>query len=160
MPPQLSPMTASEAATETIYQVAMEQSKFWKNVDPKACEPIEGQCMRSQTTLGWCLTKWLACRDGACSRRSSRYVILRVPRISFSSQSQHRIVEIPPSRLSVQEPRDGRGTSHESGPDRTLPDPGRLHVGIVQSVFILSSYCLYSPDIMENNTLVVFVHEL
>ena len=42
MPPQLEPMTASEAATETIFQVAMEQSKYWKNVDPKACEPIEG----------------------------------------------------------------------------------------------------------------------
>ncbi len=47
MPPQLPPMTATEAATETIYQVAMEQSKFWKNVDPKACEPIEGQFMCS-----------------------------------------------------------------------------------------------------------------
>ena len=42
MPPPLEPMTASEAATETIYQVAMEQSKYWKNIDPKACEPIAG----------------------------------------------------------------------------------------------------------------------
>ncbi|KAL6305042.1 histone deacetylase complex protein [Sparassis latifolia] len=41
VPPQLEPMVASEAATETIWQVAVEQSKYWKNVDPKACEPLE-----------------------------------------------------------------------------------------------------------------------
>ncbi|KAI0769366.1 histone deacetylase complex protein [Trametes elegans] len=41
MPPQLPPLTASEVATETIFQVCMEQSKYWKNVNPKACEPIE-----------------------------------------------------------------------------------------------------------------------
>ncbi|CDO76009.1 hypothetical protein BN946_scf184665.g1 [Trametes cinnabarina] len=41
MPPQLPPLVASEAATETIWQVAMEQSKYWKNLDPKACEPLE-----------------------------------------------------------------------------------------------------------------------
>ncbi|KAI0633452.1 histone deacetylase complex protein [Trametes polyzona] len=41
MPPQLPPLTASEAATETIWQVSMEQSKYWKNLDPKACEPME-----------------------------------------------------------------------------------------------------------------------
>ncbi|KZT11050.1 histone deacetylase complex protein [Laetiporus sulphureus 93-53] len=40
-PPQIESMVASEVATETIWQVAMEQSKYWKNVDPKACEPIE-----------------------------------------------------------------------------------------------------------------------
>jgi len=42
-PPELSPMVAGETATETIWQVAMEQSKHWKNVDPKACEPREGE---------------------------------------------------------------------------------------------------------------------
>lgn len=42
MPPALPPLVASETATETIWQVALEQSKYWKNVDPKACEPIEG----------------------------------------------------------------------------------------------------------------------
>ncbi|PCH43673.1 histone deacetylase clr3 [Wolfiporia cocos MD-104 SS10] len=41
VPPQLEPMVASEVATETIWHVATEQSKYWKNVDPKACEPIE-----------------------------------------------------------------------------------------------------------------------
>ncbi|CCM03597.1 uncharacterized protein FIBRA_05735 [Fibroporia radiculosa] len=41
VPPQLEPMVASEVATETIWHVAREQSKYWKNVDPKACEPIE-----------------------------------------------------------------------------------------------------------------------
>ncbi|KAI0930403.1 hypothetical protein AcV5_007127 [Taiwanofungus camphoratus] len=41
LPPQLEPMVASEVATETLWQVAMEQSKYWNNVDPKACEPLE-----------------------------------------------------------------------------------------------------------------------
>jgi hypothetical protein len=35
-------MVASEAGTETVWQVAMEQSKYWKSVNPKACEPREG----------------------------------------------------------------------------------------------------------------------
>lgn len=36
-------MVANETATETIWQCAMEQSKYWKNVDPKSCEPREGE---------------------------------------------------------------------------------------------------------------------
>ena len=35
-------MIASEIATETVWQVASEQSKYWKNLDPKKCEPMEG----------------------------------------------------------------------------------------------------------------------
>ena len=45
MPPELPPLVASETATETIWQVALEQSKYWKNIDPKACEPIEGESL-------------------------------------------------------------------------------------------------------------------
>ncbi|KAF8070511.1 histone deacetylase complex protein [Lyophyllum atratum] len=41
-PDQLPPMVAGEAATETVFLVAREQSKYWKSVDPKACEPREG----------------------------------------------------------------------------------------------------------------------
>lgn len=33
---------ASEAGTETVWQVALEQSKYWKGINPKACEPREG----------------------------------------------------------------------------------------------------------------------
>jgi histone deacetylase 6 len=41
-PPELPPMVASEEATETIWQVAMQQSKYWKSIHPKAVEPREG----------------------------------------------------------------------------------------------------------------------
>lgn len=41
-PPELPPMVASELATETVWQVAVQQSKYWKSVTPKACEPREG----------------------------------------------------------------------------------------------------------------------
>lgn len=40
-PPELPPMAASDIATETIYQVALEQSKYWKCMEPKAVEPRE-----------------------------------------------------------------------------------------------------------------------
>jgi hypothetical protein len=43
-PDELPPMVAGESATETVWEVAMEQSKYWKSVDPKACEPQEGKC--------------------------------------------------------------------------------------------------------------------
>lgn len=35
-------MVANELATETVWAVATHQSKYWKNVDPKSCEPSEG----------------------------------------------------------------------------------------------------------------------
>ncbi|KAH7927131.1 Arginase/deacetylase [Leucogyrophana mollusca] len=38
-PPELPPQQVMEAGTETVWQVAMEQSKYWKSVNPKACEP-------------------------------------------------------------------------------------------------------------------------
>jgi histone deacetylase 6 len=41
-PDELRPMIAGESSTETVWQVALEQSKYWKSVDPKACEPQEG----------------------------------------------------------------------------------------------------------------------
>lgn len=41
-PDELPPLQANEAATETVWLVAREQSKYWKSVDPKACEPREG----------------------------------------------------------------------------------------------------------------------
>ena len=43
-PDELPSLKANEAATETVWLVAREQSKYWKSVDPKACEPQEGVC--------------------------------------------------------------------------------------------------------------------
>jgi histone deacetylase 6 len=41
-PPELPPLVASEVESETVWLVAKEQSKYWKNINPKACEPKEG----------------------------------------------------------------------------------------------------------------------
>ena len=41
-PPEMKSMVANELATETVWAVAKQQSKFWKSVDPIACEPSEG----------------------------------------------------------------------------------------------------------------------
>ncbi|KAF7361827.1 Histone deacetylase clr3 [Mycena venus] len=40
-PAEMRSMVANEAAAETVWLVAMEQSKYWKSVSPKACEPQE-----------------------------------------------------------------------------------------------------------------------
>lgn len=44
-------MVASEVATETIWHVALEQSKYWKNIDPKACEPVEGTSRHGSVSI-------------------------------------------------------------------------------------------------------------
>ena len=41
-PDELPPMVASEVGTETVWLVCKEQRKYWKNVDPKSCEPRDG----------------------------------------------------------------------------------------------------------------------
>jgi len=40
-PAEMRSLVASEAAAETVWLVAREQSKYWKSVSPKACEPQE-----------------------------------------------------------------------------------------------------------------------
>jgi len=44
-------MMASEAGTETVWQVALEQSKYWKSINPKACEPREGMYITFLTAI-------------------------------------------------------------------------------------------------------------
>lgn len=41
-PGEMKSMVVSEAAAETVWLVAREQSKYWRSVSPKACEPQEG----------------------------------------------------------------------------------------------------------------------
>src|SRR6266702_5768013 len=41
-PPELPTLVASEVEAETVWLVAKEQSKYWKNINIKACEPKEG----------------------------------------------------------------------------------------------------------------------
>lgn len=41
-PPELKPLVANEAATETVWLVAKQQSKYWKSIDVGALEAPEG----------------------------------------------------------------------------------------------------------------------
>ena len=41
-PPELPPLVASEVESETVWLVAKEQSKYWKSINIKSCEPKEG----------------------------------------------------------------------------------------------------------------------
>ncbi|KAI0644758.1 histone deacetylase complex protein [Trametes meyenii] len=103
-PPQLPSLVASEAATETIWQVAMEQSKYWKNLDPKACEPIE-----------------------------------EVEQLAFSL----------PELLKA----------HRQ--DYLFREHGMLEVPMMSAALIerFTSQIACTPDIMDNDKLVIFVHE-
>ncbi|KAH9958805.1 histone deacetylase complex protein [Russula dissimulans] len=40
-PPELPPLVASEVESETVWLVAKEQSRYWKNINIKSCEPKE-----------------------------------------------------------------------------------------------------------------------
>lgn len=40
-PPELPPLVSSEVEAGTVWLVAKEQSKYWKNINIKACEPKE-----------------------------------------------------------------------------------------------------------------------
>ncbi|KAI9061652.1 histone deacetylase complex protein [Trametes sanguinea] len=104
MPPQLPPMVASEAATETIWQVAMEQSKYWKNLDPKACEPIE----------------------------EVEQIATSIPEL-LKAHRQHYLYQ-----------------TH-----------GMLEVPLLSQALVdrFSAQVACTPDIMDNNTLIVFAHE-
>ncbi|KAI0773740.1 histone deacetylase complex protein [Fomes fomentarius] len=104
VPPQMPPLTASELATETIYAVAMEQSKYWKNLDPKKCEPIEE-------------VEPLAI---------SFPELLKAHRQNYLFQ-KHGMVQVPLLAPALVERFDGQVAC--------------------------------TPDIMENDTLVIFVHE-
>ena len=42
-PDELPPLVASEEATETVWLVAKQQSKYWSSIDAAACEPREGK---------------------------------------------------------------------------------------------------------------------
>lgn len=43
-PPELPELLATDAGTEVVYHVALQQSKYWSNIDPKASQPREGMC--------------------------------------------------------------------------------------------------------------------
>lgn len=43
-PGRLGRLDVSEEGTETVSFVAKQQSRYWKSIDPKGCEPREGAC--------------------------------------------------------------------------------------------------------------------
>ena len=44
-PPEVAPLVANEVGSETVWLVAKHQSKYWKSIDVKACEPKEGKTL-------------------------------------------------------------------------------------------------------------------
>ncbi|EGN99896.1 hypothetical protein SERLA73DRAFT_180181 [Serpula lacrymans var. lacrymans S7.3] len=103
-PPELPPQIATEVGTETVYQVAVEQSKYWKSVNPKACEP----------------------REDVTENTFSIPEILKAHRQHYL-YSKHNMLQVP---LMTAEYEERFGTQ-----------------------------VMCTNDLLENKTLVVFVHE-
>jgi hypothetical protein len=62
-PGELGPIVATEEGTETVWAVAMEQSKYWKGLDPKACDPVEGKTFEPTWLIMFLNIPLLACRS-------------------------------------------------------------------------------------------------
>ncbi|KAK7692723.1 hypothetical protein QCA50_004356 [Cerrena zonata] len=105
-PLELGPMVASEIATETVWQVALEQGKYWKNINPKATDPLEPE----DENITWSIPE-----------------LLKAHRQDYLYRQQG-LLQIPFATEALDER------------------------------FNAQAAC--TPDIMENKTLVVFVHEL
>jgi len=103
-PPELKSMVANELATETVWAVATHQSKYWKNVDPKSCEPSEEE--PAQTV--------------------SIPELLKIQRREYLFQI-YKILEVPLMDSEIDE---------------------RFQTQV-----------LCSPDVLDNETLVLFVHQ-
>jgi histone deacetylase 6 len=71
-PPELPPLVASEVESETVWLVAKEQSKYWKNINTKACEPKEG--LFTHLSIGRFLSSYIFSRFRRVRIRCSRYV--------------------------------------------------------------------------------------
>jgi histone deacetylase 6 len=106
-PPELPPMVAGETATETVWQVAMEQSKYWKNIDPKACEPREGGnyggacvciliCLTEVEEMAFSIPgTWLFCNDQPdWSEYTGFAEILKAHRQHYL-YTQHQMLQVP-----------------------------------------------------------------
>lgn len=70
--PMLPSMVASPEATETIYQVALVQSKHWRSLHPRALEPSEGRLTYLFALV--ILINCLVCRGPARRYECSRYI--------------------------------------------------------------------------------------
>lgn len=67
--PVLGPMQASDLATETVYQVARVQSRYWKSINIKTCEPLGRKLNRLD------IVSFLASSDGLSSHTTEEEVI-------------------------------------------------------------------------------------
>ena len=75
-PPELPPLVASEVEAETVWLVAKEQSKYWKSINIKGCEPSEG--------LNFCPSLFLRLISPSQNSRNSYLTFqVRLPRALF-----------------------------------------------------------------------------
>lgn len=150
-------MVAGETATETVYLVAREQSKYWKSVDPKACEPREGTLFLGLEEFISRIT-WRLRRNYFLDTRQPHYFGTKSSLTLF----KHRNTQGTSSTLSLHPTRHDANPSAHNGTRATF-----FHSDYVHVCSVLHPNCRWdshgmppSSDIFDNGTLVVFVHEL
>ncbi|KAH8116654.1 histone deacetylase clr3 [Phellopilus nigrolimitatus] len=116
-PPELKPLVANETGTETVWAAAAYQSRHWKGLNPKACEPREGALPGD----------WL---DKGLYEYAEQTI--SIPELLKLYRQQHlfreyRMVQVPLLDEEVDE---------------------RYQAQVI---------C--SPDVMENDTLVLLIHQ-
>ncbi|KAH6910361.1 histone deacetylase clr3, partial [Coprinopsis sp. MPI-PUGE-AT-0042] len=96
-PPELPSMVASPEATETVWLTAKHQSKYWRNIEPQACEP----------------------------REDVEALSFSIPQVLKAHQYDMMEIPLAPSDLDQR----------------------------------FSSQVMCTPDMLTNNTIIVFIHE-
>jgi len=152
-------MTANESATETVWLVAREQSRYWRSVDPKSCEPREGGSIlfhlfishanlfpnryrRSEffhTRHVWLPNVWFL-----FDRSSLRTEILKAHRQHYL-YTNYDMMQVPMISPELEE--------------RFSSQIMCTYVYLVVSA-VSSCWISTRSDMFENKTLVIFVHEL
>lgn len=108
-PPELPPLVASEVESETVWLVAKEQSKYWKNISVRACEPKEG----------FYLFVYFLSPETHVDSPDFEEFAFAVPGVIFarnfhisSTESPDRTSQSTQARLHVPEIRHARSTTH------------------------------------------------
>jgi histone deacetylase 6 len=155
-PPELPPLVSSEVEAETVWLVAKEQSKYWKNINIKACEPKEGsypfvyEYFLSELINSSDFEEFAFAVPGAISTRTFILVLT-----SFSTEllKAHRqdymyqnfdMLEVPLMHDDVREKFSAQ----------------IMCSWVYHALNLLEINCIRRKDLLDNEVLVVFAHEL
>jgi histone deacetylase 6 len=156
-PSSTGPLTPTEEGAETIYLVAKFQSQFWKNINIRACEPLEGitfvliywtfptQFSEEFQDVTWTITGWFVHFSWRC-RINGKYPseMLKAHRTEYMYR-EFGMLELP---LMA----EGQKKLYEAQAMCTSVLPS--------GPLIADADAPKRKEMMDSSTIVVFVHEL